>query len=137
MRRSLKSSNVLKSLTLSSVIGWWAIPTLMVAVSGCGGSGQSGPAASEGIEALPVLTAAQQQLYNQSCKNCHENKAVAAPQKGDLAAWQARAAQGMPVLLQHAVAGFNTMPAGGLCTTCSAEDYSQLIRYLNTAAAKP
>jgi cytochrome c5 len=34
------------------------------------------------------------------------------------------------VLLQNAVAGYNRMPAGGQCATCTADDYAALIRFM-------
>lgn len=69
-------------------------------------------------------------LYDGSCRACHTNVDSGAPLSGDHAAWDPRWAKGAPVLLQSAVAGYNGMPAGGQCPTCTADDYRALIRFM-------
>lgn len=81
-------------------------------------------------QTIPVLDARQQQLYAISCKNCHEQPNNPAPQRGDQAAWQVRLHQGLPKLVEHAMTGFQAMPAGGLCTVCTADDFRILTAYL-------
>lgn len=108
--------------------------TLVWALSGCQRPDAPDHAAEPVRPAAAVsLTAAQQQLYTQSCKNCHENPAMPAPQTHALHQWEPRMQQGMDTLLTHTVAGFNQMPAGGLCTTCTADDYKALIGYMAQA----
>lgn len=80
-----------------------------------------------------TLSEQQQQLFEQSCKTCHANPANPAPQVGDKAAWDKRLEQGLPTLVQHAIQGFNAMPAGGLCTTCTPPDFEAMITYMATA----
>ena len=80
-----------------------------------------------------TLSAQQQQLFEQSCKTCHANPSNPAPQVGDKAAWDKRLEQGLPTLVQHAIQGFNAMPAGGLCTTCTPPDFEAMITYMATA----
>ncbi|HNN28778.1 MAG TPA: c-type cytochrome, partial [Agitococcus sp.] len=73
-----------------------------------------------------TLSTQQQQLFEQSCKTCHANPSNPAPQVGDKAAWDKRLEQGLPTLVQHAIQGFNAMPAGGLCTTCTPPDFEAM-----------
>ena len=80
-----------------------------------------------------TLSTQQQQLFEQSCKTCHANPSNPAPQVGDKAAWDKRLEQGLPTLVQHAIQGFNAMPAGGLCTTCTPPDFEAMIVYMATA----
>ncbi|HNI62694.1 MAG TPA: c-type cytochrome [Agitococcus sp.] len=80
-----------------------------------------------------TLSEQQQKLFEQSCKTCHANPASPAPQVGDKAAWDKRLEQGLPTLVQHAIQGFNAMPAGGLCTTCTPPDFEAMITYMATA----
>jgi len=83
---------------------------------------------------LQPVTLNQQQtkLFEQSCKTCHANASNPAPQMGDKAAWDKRLEQGLPTLVQHAMQGFNAMPAGGLCTTCTPPDFEAMIIYMAT-----
>ncbi|PTQ90186.1 c-type cytochrome [Agitococcus lubricus] len=82
----------------------------------------------------PVTLSEQQQiLFEQSCKTCHANAANPAPQIGDKAAWEKRLEKGLPTLVQHAIQGFNAMPAGGLCATCTPPDFEAMITYMATA----
>lgn len=106
---------------------WLVLPLVF---PGCqpAGQAQGQPVAAT---APVVLTAAQTQLYAQSCKNCHENPATPAPQAHNTTQWQPRLQQGIDTLLMHTVAGFNQMPAGGLCTTCTAEDFKALIGFMS------
>ena len=80
-----------------------------------------------------TLSTQQQQLFEQSCKTCHANPSNPAPQVGDKAAWIKRLEHGLPTLVQHAIQGFNAMPAGGLCTTCTPPDFEAMITYMATA----
>lgn len=98
-----------------------------VLLSACGKS-------PSGLEPV-TLTAAQQKLYDQSCKNCHGTPGNPAPQTGDMAAWTPRVGKGLETLVKNAITGINQMPAGGMCVTCTPQDFEALIRYM--AAGKP
>ena len=69
-------------------------------------------------------------LYDASCRSCHTRRDSGAPLSGDHTQWDARWAKGPDTLLQHAVAGYNAMPAGGQCATCTAAYYTALIRFM-------
>jgi len=70
-------------------------------------------------------------LYGHTCKACHGLPASNAPQAGDTAAWQPRLAQGMDVLIQHAINGYKGMPPLGSCSDCTEKDYEALIRFMS------
>ncbi len=69
-------------------------------------------------------------LYETSCKACHTVTDAGAPMVHDRAAWKPRLKQGMPVLVDHTIQGFNAMPAGGQCATCTPADFEALIRFM-------
>ncbi len=73
-------------------------------------------------------------LYRASCQNCHAHPESGAPPAGYHFAWDPRWAQGLPTLLSHTIGGYNGMPAGGQCFSCSADDFKALIRFM---AAQP
>ena len=73
-------------------------------------------------------------LYTASCQNCHGHPESGAPPAGYHFAWDPRWAQGLPMLLSHAINGFNGMPAGGQCFACTQDDLKSLIRFM---AAQP
>lgn len=84
----------------------------------------SSPAAS--APADPTLAG----LYAQTCKACHTNAASGAPQTGDVQAWAPRLAQGMDVLLDHTVNGYNGMPPLGSCSDCTEDEFRALIEFM-------
>ncbi|MBS0386344.1 MAG: cytochrome c5 family protein [Proteobacteria bacterium] len=69
-------------------------------------------------------------LYAGACRNCHGQPGAGAPLALDQAAWDGRWAKGEQTLLDHTISGFNGMPAGGQCFSCSADDYRALIRFM-------
>jgi cytochrome c5 len=70
------------------------------------------------------------QLYEHSCKACHAQPAAGAPLVHDHDAWEPRWAKGEDALLNHAVLGFQAMPAGGQCAACTRKDYKAIIRFM-------
>ena len=70
------------------------------------------------------------QLYEHSCKACHAQAGTGAPLVHDHDAWDPRWAKGEDVLLNHAVVGFQAMPAGGQCAACTPRDYQAIIRFM-------
>ena len=71
-------------------------------------------------------------IYNESCAACHNTGALNAIKKGDSAKWQQLKQQkGMPALIKSVKNGMIQMPAGGLCNSCSDDDYRQLIEYMS------
>jgi len=71
-----------------------------------------------------------EKIYNTYCVACHGAGIAGAPKKGDAAAWEPRAAQGEAVLVEHAIKGFNAMPAKGTCADCSADEIIATVQFL-------
>lgn len=71
-------------------------------------------------------------IYNNSCAACHDSGALNAIKKGDSAKWQQLMKQkSMPTLINSVKNGMTQMPAGGLCSGCSDDDYRKLIEYMS------
>ena len=103
--------------------------TAALAVTACG----SPPPAALTPEQVMALTPADTRLaglYETSCKACHAMPGNLAPQVRDHAAWDPRWKQGETVLLDHTIQGFNAMPAGGQCASCTPDDFKALIRFM-------
>ena len=62
---------------------------------------------------VPKVELTGEQVYNEVCAGCHASGALGSPKFEDKAAWGKRNAQGYPMLLEHALKGFNKMPARG------------------------
>jgi len=71
-----------------------------------------------------------EKIYNTYCVACHGAGIAGAPKKGDAAAWEPRAAQGEAVLVEHAIKGFNAMPARGTCADCSDDEITATVQFL-------
>ncbi|STZ10114.1 Cytochrome c555 [Moraxella caviae] len=52
-------------------------------------------------------------LYKAICATCHDSGLVGAPKVGNAGDWSARIAKGTATLYDHAINGFNAMPARG------------------------
>lgn len=109
---------------------------VVVGVAACGQADKPAPA--------PVATAASaalspelQAIYDRSCVTCHSVAASGAPQSGDRAAWAPRAAQGVDVLLDHTLNGFNAMPPLGACMDCDEAQFRALIAHMAGMEATP
>lgn len=69
-------------------------------------------------------------VYRVVCASCHSNGSDIFPQLADPDAWIDRLAQGQAVLEEHAINGFGTMPAKGLCDLCSDAEIRAAVRYM-------
>src|SRR5687768_10345672 len=83
------------------------------------------------LTSLAHATQPPESVFNRSCQMCHNGQLPMAPKKGDAEAWKPRLAQGKDVLVKHVTEGFNAMPARGLCTDCTAEDYAAVIDWMS------
>jgi cytochrome c5 len=70
-------------------------------------------------------------LYDHSCRACHANAQANAPLTGDRAAWLSRLKKGRPELLKNVLTGFNGMPPGGQCFSCTAADFEALMTFMS------
>lgn len=88
----------------------------------------------EGAEPAPIATTTPsrtgQAVYDQYCASCHNSGLMGAPKKGDADDWVTRISQGDAVLTEHAIKGFNAMPAKGTCMDCSDDEIVAAINYM-------
>lgn len=70
--------------------------------------------------------------YMASCFACHSTGAAGAPKVGDgnAAVWATRLEKGLDAVVGNAINGLNTMPAKGLCFTCTDEDLRAIVEYM-------
>jgi len=70
-------------------------------------------------------------IVDKACATCHVAGVANAPKIGDSAAWDARNAKGMDVLVASVKNGLNAMPPTGMCADCSDDDYKAAIVYMS------
>ncbi len=75
------------------------------------------------------------QVFNEACYLCHAPPGVpGAPVVGEVAAWEARVAQGMDVLIDHAINGYQGeagfMPAKGGRVDLSDDEVVSAVEYM-------
>ncbi len=100
---------------------------ILLVLTGCN---QPSRPTAEQLATLKPADAHLATLYTQSCKACHANENSGAPLVHDHAAWDVRWDKGLPMLVDHAIVGFQAMPAGGQCAACTKKDYEGLIRFM-------
>jgi cytochrome c5 len=109
------------------------ILTLALALAACGEPAATGDSAEQilanAISATPSETRLAR-LYAGSCKTCHTSSESGAPLTLDRAAWDPRWERGVDTLVDHTIGGFQAMPPGGLCFSCTADDYRNLIAFM-------
>jgi cytochrome c5 len=72
-----------------------------------------------------------EEIYNTNCMACHTTGAAGAPKFDDKAEWSARlAARSVETIYEHAIKGYNAMPAKGLCMSCSDDDIKATVDYM-------
>lgn len=73
-----------------------------------------------------------QTIYQTFCFACHGTGANNSPMLGNAEHWAPRVEQGIEVLYQHAIEGFNNglMPPKGLCMDCSNEEIHATVDYI-------
>lgn len=69
-------------------------------------------------------------VYGTFCAACHDTGVIDAPKKGDANDWGPRLDQGLDVLTDHALNGFNAMPAKGSCIDCSDDEIIAAINHM-------
>jgi len=119
-------ANMIAGDDVDSVVGGPA-PETIKPVGKVKLAGEPAPAtvpapAPEPVSAAPAATAPSgsadgKATYTAACSACHSSGAAGAPKLGDKAAWAGRIAQGMGVMQDHAIKGFQGkkgfMPAKG------------------------
>ncbi len=87
-------------------------------------------AGSEPVAAEPTGPRDGATVYGTFCTACHSTGISGAPKTGDAADWAPRIAQGKDVLKNHAINGFNAMPAKGTCMDCSDDEIVAAIEHM-------
>ncbi|MCZ6719766.1 MAG: c-type cytochrome [Gammaproteobacteria bacterium] len=81
-----------------------------------------------------ALTEEGKKIYDKACVACHGAGVAGAPKLGDAAAWAPRINQGMDVLYEHAIKGFQgstgLMPPKGGFTDLSDEEVKTAVSYM-------
>jgi cytochrome c5 len=93
----------------------------------------AGAAAGEAVtSAAPADSTAvdAEGLYAQACAACHDTGAANAPKSGDKDAWAERLGKGLDTLVDHAVNGFNAMPAKGGAAQLSDAEVAAIVEYM-------
>ncbi len=69
-------------------------------------------------------------VYKTACLACHAAGVAGAPKTGDKSGWGARIAKGKPLLYDHALKGFNAMPAKGGNSALTESDVKAAVDYM-------
>gem|GEM_PF-1019905 len=72
------------------------------------------------------------QVYSYRCMSCHARTTQGAPMPGDDIEWGMRAKQGMRVLMEHVINGYNRklMPPRGGCSNCNDAELRAAVVYM-------
>lgn len=97
--------------------------------------------AAAALVAFAVNTQAMtgEEVYNQTCKNCHDPAmaaAVKSPAYGNKEAWAPRIAKGMDALYTSALNGVagTAMMARGTCPNCTDDDLKAAVDFMVNAS---
>ena len=71
-----------------------------------------------------------EEIVNTACVVCHAQSINGAPIIGNKKMWSKRLPQGEAVLIEHAVNGYELMPAKGGRSDLSDEDVAAAVRYM-------
>ncbi|HTN35013.1 MAG TPA: c-type cytochrome [Marinobacter sp.] len=71
-----------------------------------------------------------EEVYNAVCMACHTTGAAGAPVIGNKDSWAPHIEKGMDTLINHAINGFNAMPAKGGCASCPDEEIENAVEYI-------
>ncbi|MCG3739952.1 c-type cytochrome [Vibrio cincinnatiensis] len=87
-------------------------------------------AGSEPIKEEPIGPRDGETVYKTFCTACHATGVTGAPKTRNAQDWAPRLAQSKDVLVNHAIQGFNLMPARGTCMNCSDEEIVAAIEHM-------
>jgi cytochrome c5 len=77
-----------------------------------------------------------EEVFKAQCTNCHTAGMMGAPKFGDAGAWAPRLGQGEAKLVEHALKGFNAMPAQGGGDFSDLEVHRAVVYMANSAGGK-
>ncbi|WP_137936884.1 c-type cytochrome [Chitinivorax sp. B] len=79
---------------------------------------------------IPAGSRSGEQVYIAICASCHATGAANSPKMGDSAAWASRISTGFQTLIDHAVKGFNAMPARGGSPDLTDDEVARAVAYM-------
>lgn len=92
--------------------------------TGCG----KAAAAEMTVAAKTEMT--PEEIYSSKCQACHNSGMMGAPLPG-APVWQSRLDEiGLDQIVTHAIDGYNSMPAKGMCMECSDADIRATVEYM-------
>jgi cytochrome c5 len=77
-----------------------------------------------------------EEVYKAQCLSCHGSGMLGAPKFGDSGAWSGRIGQGDAKLVEHALKGFNAMPAQGGGEYSDLEIHRSVVYMVNSSGGK-
>ena len=79
-----------------------------------------------------------QTTYMASCFACHSTGAAGAPKvgPGNKEVWDSRLEKGLDATVANSINGIGSMPAKGLCFTCTDADLRAIVEYMITASSE-
>lgn len=86
------------------------------------------------VVTAPVGSRTGQMVYDGICMTCHATGLSGSPKLGDAASWAVRLGQGFDILVQHAIEGFNAMPAKGGDPGLTDDEIKRAVAYMGNAA---
>lgn len=72
--------------------------------------------------------------FNATCAACHNAGVANAPKMSDPEAWKARMEKGIDAVMKNVLNGLNSMPAKGLCFTCTDDDLKAVVEFMYAKA---
>ncbi|MBV1776003.1 c-type cytochrome [Burkholderiaceae bacterium DAT-1] len=72
-------------------------------------------------------------VYESVCVSCHGAGLAGSPKFGDAAAWGARISKGFQTLVDHALKGFNAMPAKGGAADLTDDEVARAVAFMGNA----
>lgn len=88
----------------------------------------------EECAAAPVVVASGpksgKEVFDSFCTTCHTAGVMSAPRYGNAGDWGPRIAKGKDTLYNHAINGFNSMPAKGMCAACTEDEIKAAVDYM-------
>lgn len=75
-------------------------------------------------------TVAGKTIYDRNCSLCHASGVMNAPKPGDKAAWSARIAKGMSVIVKNTMTGKGAMPPKGGMSALTDRDAGNVVAYM-------
>jgi cytochrome c5 len=89
------------------------------------------------VVSAPVGSRNGQMVYEGICITCHATGLSGSPKFGDKGAWASHLSKGFDVLTQHAIKGFNAMPAKGGDPGLTDDEVKRAVAYMaNSGGAK-